>query len=235
MTQKILIVVSSHENWPAANRQTGYWIGEVSHFCEVVEAAGFEYDVVSPQGGASPMDRHSVRGFQSWDGGYGAYQRNPGLQTKLEATLRPDQVRADDYAAIYYAGGHGAMWDFPGNQPLAKLTAAMYERGKVVAAVCHGVTGLLDVRLSDGSYLLAGRRVTGFANVEEKMMGLGSKVPFLTESMMRERGGEYIRGLPFMSHVIASERLVTGQNPRSTKAVARKVVALLSAQAAQAA
>lgn len=232
MAKKILIVVSSHDEWTAANRRTGYWIGEVSHFCELIEAAGFEFDIVSPKGGKPPMDQHSVRGLQSWDGGYSAYQRSPALQAKLEATLRPDQVNADDYVAIYYAGGHGTMWDFPGNEALARLAARIYEQGKVVAAVCHGVTGLFDIRLSDQSYLIAGRQVTGFANIEESMMGLSAKVPFLTESRLKERGGEYHRGLPFMSHVVVSDRLVTGQNPRSTKAVARKVIELLAAHPA---
>jgi putative intracellular protease/amidase len=151
---------------------------------------------------------------------------------RLEATLRPDQVNADDYVAIYYAGGHGTMWDFPGNETLARLAARIYEQGKVVAAVCHGVTGLFDIWLSDQRYLIDGRQVTGFANIEETMMGLTSKVPFLTESRLKERGGKYHRGLPFMSHVVVSDRLVTGQNPRSTKAVARKVIELLTARPA---
>jgi putative intracellular protease/amidase len=149
MPKRILVVVSSHAAWSEAGRQTGYWVGEVSHFCELLKEEGFEFDVVSPQGGRAPMDPKSAHGFQSWDGGYRAYERNPELQQKLENTLRPDQVRAEDYAAIYYTGGHGTMWDFPGNAQLAQLAARLYEQGKVVAAVCHGVTGLLDVKLSD--------------------------------------------------------------------------------------
>jgi putative intracellular protease/amidase len=225
--KRILIVVSSHRDWSAAGRSTGYWIGEVSHFAEVVQKAGFEFDVVSPEGGAPPMDPKSVRGMQSRDGGYKAYQRNPVLQEKLQNTLRPHQVDADDYAAIYFAGGHGTMWDFPGNEELAKLAGRLYDDGRVVGAVCHGVAGLLDVQLADGRYLLDGHEVTGFANVEEKLMGLSSKVPYLTETKMKERGAKYRRGLPFMAHAVVDGRLVTGQNPGSTKKVAQEVVALL--------
>jgi putative intracellular protease/amidase len=225
--KKVLIVVSSHQDWSEAGRKTGYWIGEVSHFAEVVQEAGFEFDVVSPQGGAAPMDPKSVKGMQSLDGGYKAYQRNPALQEKLQNTLRPDQVDPDDYAAIYFAGGHGTMWDFPGNEALAKLAARLYDDGGVVGAVCHGVAGLLDVQLADGSYLLDGHEVTGFANVEEKLMGLSSKVPYLTETRMKERGANYSRGLPFMAHAVVDGRLVTGQNPGSTKKVAQEVVTLL--------
>lgn len=225
--KKILVVVSSHEEWPEANRRTGYWVGEVSHFAEVVEEAGFEVDIVSPQGGAAPMDPKSVKGMQSLDGGFKAYERNPELQRKLEQTLRPDQVDVDYYAAVYFAGGHGTMWDFPGNEALARLAAQVYENGGVVSAVCHGAAGLLDTRLSDGSYLLDGQRATGFANIEERLMGLSSKVPYLTETRMKERGASYDRGLPFLSHVVVDGRLVTGQNPGSAKRVAREMVELL--------
>jgi putative intracellular protease/amidase len=199
-------------------------VGEVSHFAEIVEAADFEIDVASPRGGPAPMDPKSVRGLQALDGGYSAYQRNSGLQKKLGDTLTLDRVRAEDYAAIYFAGGHGTMWDFPSNDALGQLAVQLYERGRHVSAVCHGVTGLFSAKLGSGKYLVEGQPVTGFANVEEKLIGLASKVPFLTESGLVERGARYERGLPFLSHVVTGERLVTGQNPASTKAVARELV-----------
>jgi putative intracellular protease/amidase len=226
-TKRVLIVVSSHEDWPEADRKTGYWIGEVAHFVEVIQEAGIEFDVVSPQGGAAPMDPKSMKGMQSFDGGYKAYKRNAALQEKLQSTLRPEEVDPDDYAAIYFAGGHGTMWDFPGNEALARLAAQFYDSGRVVGAVCHGVAGLLDARLADGRYLLEGHEVTGFANVEERLMGYRSKVPYLTETRMRERGARYSRSLPFTAHAVVDGRLVTGQNPSSTKKVAQEVVALL--------
>jgi putative intracellular protease/amidase len=229
MTTKVLIVVSSHSAWTNAGRSTGYWVGEVSHFAEIVQEAGVAFDIVSPQGGEPPMDPKSVRGPQALDGGYRAYRKNPTLQAKLTATLRPDQVDVDAYDAIYYAGGHGTMWDFPANETLAKIAARTYERGKFVAAVCHGVTGLLNVQLADGKYLIDGRPLTGFANIEERLMGLASKVPYLTETKLRERGARYERGLPFLPNVVVSDRLVTGQNPGSTRAVARRLVTLLAA------
>jgi putative intracellular protease/amidase len=229
--KKILAVVSSHNEFPGARRSTGYWVGEISHFAEVVEAAHFELDVVSPRGGKAPMDPKSIKGFQSWDGGLGAYERNPALQAKLAATGRADGADADDYAAVYFAGGHGTMWDFADNAALGALAARLYEQGKVVSAVCHGVTGLLGATLSNGKALVDGHELTGFANIEEKLMRLDSKVPFLLESEVRKRNGRYQRGLPFLSHVVVSGRLVTGQNPGSTKAVAKKVVELLQAKA----
>jgi putative intracellular protease/amidase len=225
---KILVVVTSHADWPATGRKTGYWVGEVSHFVEIVEAAGHEVDIVSPLGGEPPVDHKSVSGPQSLDGGPAALNRNETLRKKLVDTLRPDQVVVSDYAAIYYAGGHGTMFDFPDNGPIAAIAAEIYERGGIVSAVCHGVTGLLNVRLSDGRYLIDGRPVTGFANVEERLMGLADKVPYLTETRMRERGGDYRRGAPFFAYAIVDGRLITGQNPRSSKAVAKHVVSALA-------
>lgn len=226
--KRVLIVVSSHRAWPEADRETGYWVGEVSHFVEALEGAGIDYDIVSPRGGEPPMDPKSVSGMQARDGGYRAYEGNPWLQEKLRDTLRPADVEASDYAAIYFAGGHGVMWDFRDNPELAALAAKLYEGGGVVSAVCHGVVGLLDVELGDGSSLIDGREVTGFANFEERLMRLTAKVPYLTETELKKRGGTYRRGLPFLPHAVVDGRLVTGQNPGSTKRVAEKVVGLLS-------
>jgi putative intracellular protease/amidase len=224
---KILVAVTSHSEWLAAGRPTGYWVGEVSHFVEIVEAAGHEIDVVSPLGGEAPVDRKSVSGPQSKDGGPAALARNPELQKKLADTMRPDDVVAADYAAIYYAGGHGTMFDFPDNEGLAAVAAEIHERGGIVSAVCHGVTGLLNLRLPDGSHLIDGQPVTGFSNLEERLMGLAEKVPYLTETRMRESGGDYRRGAPFFAYTVVSGRLITGQNPRSSKAVAKEVVGAL--------
>ncbi|HEX8819371.1 MAG TPA: type 1 glutamine amidotransferase domain-containing protein [Archangium sp.] len=226
-SKRILVVVTSHREWSEAGRETGYWAGEVSHFCEVLREEGYDFDMVSPLGGPAPIDQKSVSGYQSWDGGYAALLRDPALKEKLENTLRPEDVRPEDYAAIYYVGGHGTMWDFPGNEKLAEVAARLYEQGRPVAAVCHGVTGLLNIKLSTGEYLLQGKPVTGFANIEERLMGLSSKVPFLTEDEMKKRGALYRRGLPFTAHVEVGERLVTGQNPRSSKRVAQELVKLL--------
>jgi putative intracellular protease/amidase len=230
--ERILAVVTSNAEFPGAKRSTGYWVGEISHFAEVVEAAGFELDIVSPEGGSAPMDPKSARGFQAMDGGFSAYEGNQTLQAKLRSTLRPEDVNIDDYVAIYFAGGHGTMWDFATNEAIARLAASAYEHGKVVSAVCHGVSALLGAKLSNGKHLVDGHAITGFANIEERLMRLSSKVPFLLESELRNRNGQYERGIPFMSHVVVSGRLITGQNPSSTKAVAKKLVELLQPSAA---
>ena len=134
---------------------------------------------------------------------------------------------ARGYAAIFFAGGHGTMWDFPDDARLQRLTATIYEKGGVVGAVCHGPAALVNVKLSDGSYLVAGRTVAGFTNEEEEAVGLTKVVPFLLESRMIERGATITKAANFQAHSVADARVVTGQNPASATGVAEKIVGLL--------
>ncbi|HMR50063.1 MAG TPA: type 1 glutamine amidotransferase domain-containing protein, partial [Arachnia sp.] len=130
--------------------------------------------------------------------------------------------------AIYFTGGHAVMFDFPGNQRRQRITREIYEQGGVVGAVCHGYCGLLNTKLSDGSYLVAGRTITGFSWREEVLAGVAKLVPYNVEERMKERGARYTKArLPFVSHAVVDGRLVTGQNPGSAKETAAKVAALL--------
>ncbi len=146
----------------------------------------------------------------------------------LEESLRPDEVSAEDYDAIYFAGGHGAMWDFPEDGGLIALAGAIHDRGGIVSSVCHGGAGLLNLKGDDGRLLVEGRRVTGYTNLEEKAARHTAHVPFSLEDELAQRAREFTHArLPFVAHVVIDERLVTGQNPLSAKSVGRAVVSLL--------
>ncbi len=119
------------------------------------------------------------------------------------------------------------MWDFADNHRLAELTASVYATGGIVAAVCHGPAGLVNVRLEDGSYLVAGKKVAAFTNSEEEAVGLTRVVPFLLETTLIERGALHQAAANFEAKVVLDERLVTGQNPASTIGVAEAVVLTL--------
>ncbi len=117
------------------------------------------------------------------------------------------------------------MWDFPNNQALKNISEKIYQQGGIVSAVCHGVGGLSPLQDKDGKSLIAGRTVTGFANIEETLSGVKSQVPFLLQNQLIERGAKYKRGLvPFTSYVIADDRIITGQNPQSSKEIAEAVM-----------
>jgi putative intracellular protease/amidase len=219
MSKNILMVLTSHNDL-GGRRKTGYYVPEAAHPYEVFEAQGYTVDFVSPQGGEPPKD-----GFDADDMSQVRFLEEN--KDKLAATLTPEQVNADNYQAIFYAGGHGTMWDFPNNTALAELASNIYERGGVVAAVCHGPAALVNVRLPNGEFLVKGKAVAAFTNAEEEAVNLTEVVPFLLESKLVERGAKHVPAANFQVNVQTSERLVTGQNPASATGVAKAVVRLL--------
>lgn len=221
--KKILFVVTSHDKLGNTGRQTGFYLPEVTHPHKVLTDYGYEVDFVSPKGGKAPMD-----GVELNDSTNKAFLSNKGYVAKVENTLTPNQVNPADYAAIFYAGGHGTMWDFPEDKKITKIASDIYEDGGVVAAVCHGPAGLVNIKLSNGEYLVNGKSVASFTNEEEKAVGLNNVVPFLLESKLIERGARHTKSPLWQSHVEVSERLVTGQNPASAEQVGKAMVKLLS-------
>ena len=225
MKKKILVVLTSCEKYPSLNRATGLWLGEAVHFVKKVEAAGYAVDYVSPKGGYTPIDPHSLAMAEPVDWEW--YQNKP-FMNRLGATLSPEQVKAADYCCIYYAGGHGVVWDFPDNPDLQKLARDIYEGGGIVSSVCHGAVGLLNIKLSDGSLLVKGKKVTGFSNQEEKLAELDKHVPYLTENELKARGASYERATePWEAFAVEDQRVITGQNPASGGGVADLVIASL--------
>lgn len=225
MSKKILVVVTSIEKYPNMNRATGLWLGEAVHFVKKVEEAGYEVDYVSPQGGYTPIDPHSLAMADAIDWEW--YQKKE-FMNRLGATLKPSEVDPDDYLAIYYAGGHGTIWDFPENEALQSMSRKIYENGGFVSSVCHGAVGLLNIKLSDGSLLVKDKEVTGFSNEEEKLAQLDMFVPFLTETELVARGAIYKKAdQPWASFAVEDNRVITGQNPASGSTVADLLIAAL--------
>ena len=223
--KKILIVITNH-NTLNNGKETGYWLGEVTHFYNILADAGFEIDFASPQGSQPPLDRRS---YDLQDKDNRQFWEDERLQAELNNTIPIENINPEDYVAIYYAGGHGAMWDFPRNERLAQVAAQIYENGGFVSAVCHGSAGLLNIKLANGRSLLEGKTVTGFANLEEQLIRLTHAVPYLLEDELKKQGAIYKKGIfPFIPHIQVSDRLITGQNPQSAKAVAKALVKSLS-------
>jgi putative intracellular protease/amidase len=233
MPPRVLAVVTNHDRFDHISKPTGLWLGELSHFLEVLEPAGVTVEVASPQGGKVPIDPDSLklRGMARK-----ANERllgDPRGRAMLQSSLRLADVDAERYDAVYFAGGHGAMWDFPLDVALRRIAEFLHASGRMVAAVCHGVSALLELTTPNGQPLVAGRRVTGYANVEEVAVGHTRHVPFSLQDELKRRGAEYHKALvPFFPHLEIDDRLVTGQNPYSTAAVARALLARLPMQRA---
>lgn len=227
MARRILIVVTNVGHYADPAHKTGLWLTELTHALEAFEAAGLETVLVSPAGGAVPIEPRSLK-WPNVDAAAQAWLSSTQGQARLADTLSPDQVQADDFDAIYFTGGHAVMFDFPDSEGLQALTRAIFERGGVVGAVCHGYCGLLNVRLSDGGYLIAGRKMTGFSWIEEELAGVAKAVPYNAEARAKACGSLYEKALvPFAPKAVVDGRLVTGQNPASAKVTARAVVKVL--------
>ena len=228
MTKHVLVVLTNTAKYPTLKRATGLWLGEAVHFADVVQQAGFQVDYVSPAGGYVPIDPHSLSMAQDIDW---QWYNDKAFMNRLGTTLAPGQVNPRDYQAIYYAGGHGTIWDFPDNHALQDIARQIFESGGVVASVCHGAVALLNIKLSDNSLLVKDREVTGFSNTEEQLAELDKVVPFLTETELSARGGVYRKAEdPWQAFAIADQkegRLITGQNPASGAEVGRLVVKAL--------
>jgi len=217
---KILLALTSNDKIGDTDRKTGFYVPEAAHPYRVFTAAGYDVEFVSVKGGEPPKD-----GVKAADTEVAKFLHD--LSDRLTDTATADQVDAADYDAIFYVGGHGTMWDFPNCEELAKLAAGIYARGGVVAAVCHGPAGLVNIQLDTGAYLVNGKQLTAFSNEEETIVGLAHAVPFLLESRLIERGARFSKVDAFAEHAVADGRLITGQNPASATKTAELVVQAL--------
>ncbi|HEM5998130.1 TPA: type 1 glutamine amidotransferase domain-containing protein [Streptococcus suis] len=223
--KKALIVLTNIEQYGEHERLTGLWLSELTHFYDELVKVGYEADFVSPKGGYVPLDPHSLTMMDDVDR---TYYRNATFRNRaLGQTLRPEEVKATDYELIYYTGGHGVMWDFPESVEIAELASQIYQNGGLVTAVCHGVAGLLPIKDEAGQPLIAGKVVTGFTNQEEDLNGTADLVPFLTETALREKGAKVEIGTAFSPVVRQDDRILTGQNPQSARALGQAVVSKL--------
>ena len=209
MKDKILFVVTSHDELGNSGRKTGYFLSEVTHPWSVL-GEKYEIDVVSPKGGRPPVD-----GFNLEDPINRKFWDNPEWQDKMSSTITPEEVNPANYKAIFYAGGHGAMFDFPENKKLAEIAASIYNKGGIVAAVCHGPAGLINILLPDGSNLIKGKQFDCFTNAEEEANGTVKYMPFLLQTALQNKGGIFNGSSPWSDHVVIDGRLITGQNPQS--------------------
>ncbi|MFT3702166.1 MAG: antibiotic biosynthesis monooxygenase [Agriterribacter sp.] len=219
MKKKILFVVTSQSVKGNTGEPTGYYLSEVAHPWNEMVNAGYEIDFVSPLGGKAP-----VTGFNLADPINKKFWDDANYRYKRENTMKPDEVNADNYVAIHYAGGLGSMWDFADNTTLASIAASIYEHGGIVSAVCHGPAGLINIQLSNGKYLVDGKKINAFTNEEEEHIRMEKVVPFLLEPALIERGAIFEKSGVSQIHVVADQRVVTGQNPESAKAVGLAVI-----------
>lgn len=220
MSKKVLVVLTNTSRYPNKQEATGLWLAEATEFVAQVQEAGLEVDYVSPKGGYVPIDPRSLKEVYIDEETLEIYQSDDFRKRALGQSLAPHEVSADNYVAIYFTGGHGVLWDFYDNEELHQIAESIYENGGFITSVCHGVAGLLNLKDSQGQYLIANRNITGFTQCEEILSGKHKFVPFGTEREAKKRGANFQKKRPFASHAVQDDRLITGQNPQSGRAVA---------------
>ncbi|MGO1001229.1 type 1 glutamine amidotransferase domain-containing protein [Lysobacter sp. CA196] len=221
---RVLAVLTSTAMIGASGKKAGFELTELSRAYYVFVANGFEVDIASPLGGKPPMRLDDELVAADY-----AFLNDAQAIAKLDRSLTLAQVDASRYAAVYFVGGKGAMFDFPGNREIQRIVAAVHANGGVVGAVCHGPAALLEVRLGNGRRLIDGRRMTGFSNDEELFLLKDARrlFPFLLQDRIADRGARYVEGPIYLDNTVVDGRLVTGQNPWSTWSVAEAMVAAL--------
>ena len=217
-----VLALTSHDTLGDTGRHTGAYMSEVVDAWEVLSAAGYDVHLASVLGGRPPLEA-----VNEDDPRHRAFLDDPTMRARLADTPPAGALDPANYALVFVAGGHGAAWDLPDDAGLAALIRGVYEQDGVIAAVCHGPAALLNVRLSDGTYLVEGRQVSAFTNDEERAVGMTDIVPFLLADRLTERGAKFVYAPSFIPHVAVDGRLVTGQNPPSAAAVAQRAVELL--------
>lgn len=224
--KRILHIVTNTGHYGDQSHPTGLWLSELAHAWDVFSHHGYEQSIASPAGGRCPLDPRSLH-FPSTDKSARAWHADPVRMDLLENTASPEQIDSEDFDGVFLTGGHGAMYDFPGSEGLQRITREVFEQEEgVVGSVCHGYCGLLNTKLSDGSYLVSGRQMTGLSWTEEVLARVNRLVPYNAEEEVKKRGAHYKKTtLPFTCFTLIDGNLVTGQNPESAKETARNVVA----------
>lgn len=234
--RKVLFVLTGHDRLGPADDEsadrTGFHLAEAARPWQVLTEAGYVVDLATPTGGKAPIDPSS---HDLDDEDNAKFMGDERMKKQVEKAPALADIDLRDYAALYFPGGHGTMWDFPDSDAVQVAVRDMYEDGKIVAAVCHGPAALVNVKLSNGSWLVDGKTVSTFTDAEEKAVEKDSIVPFLLGKKLEERGARLAEADNFEESVSVDGQLVTGQNPASARGVGEAILELLKKRRAEAA
>lgn len=225
MSKKVLFVLTSHDELGNTGKKTGFWSEELAAPYYALADKGVEIVLASVKGGQPPIDPKSEEAsFQTET--TKRMDNDTVLLDKLKNTIPLEEVKMEDFDAVFYPGGHGPLWDLAESKISQKLIVDFYTAKKPVAFVCHAPGVLKDIKV-DGEYLVKGKNVTGFTNTEEDAVELTNVVPFLVENMLVKNGGIYTKIADWNPYAVVDGLLVTGQNPASSEKVAEELLKLI--------
>ncbi|WP_277811701.1 type 1 glutamine amidotransferase domain-containing protein [Chromohalobacter canadensis] len=225
---KILMVLTSHDRMGDTGNATGFWLEEFVAPYYVFKDAGAELTLASPKGGQPPIDPTSTQPDALTEETR-RFEADSEAKAQLANTRKLAEMRADDYDAVFYPGGHGPLWDLTQDRHSQQLIHDFLVARKPVAAVCHAPAVLVHAQGRDGQSVVKGHRVTGFSNSEEDAVGLTDVVPLLVEDALKEKGGHYERAdADFDAFQLRDGLLITGQNPASSAPTAKLLLDALT-------
>ena len=226
MAKKILMVLTSHAELGNTGHKTGFWVEEFAAPYYAFIDAGAEVTLASVKGGQPPIDPNSAAPDAATDATK-RFDNDSAAQTLMANTKALSDVNASDFDAVFYPGGHGPLWDLVDNTDSISLIEDFIKTEKPVAAVCHASAVFLNAKNSDGSALVAGKKVTGFSNSEEAAVQLTDIVPLLVEDELIKKGGDYQKTDDWGVLALVDGLLITGQNPASSELAAQKLLTQL--------
>jgi putative intracellular protease/amidase len=232
--RKVLMVVANPSISTTTGWPVGFWASELTHPWYEFREVGYEVTLASPDGGKVEVDALSdprdSSGYSADDVISMGFLNTPTLAAMLEETKKLSELELDEFDAIVVCGGQSPMFTFRDNEDLKQAISHFYESERPTAALCHGTAALMDVKLSDGSYLIEGKTMTGFADVEEEDAdaAVGQKVmPWHIEDAAKERGANYVQGGLWRAFAVQDGPLITGQQQYSGREVAKLVIEAL--------
>lgn len=222
--------ISTTLGWPV-----GFWAAELIHPYDIFIKAGLSVTIASPNGGKVEFDGLSdprdVSGYSKDDTLSLEYINRPEFMALLENTPSIANLKSTDFDAIVVCGGQSPMFTFRGNTALANLFMEFYNTNKPSAALCHGTCLLLETKLADGTFLIKGKTITGFANSEEDYADsvVGQKImPFRIEDEANKLGANFVTKEAFSAHAVRDGHLITGQQQHSGAETAKLVLTALN-------
>jgi putative intracellular protease/amidase len=219
----VLFIVTNTAEIGPKHRKTGYFFPEVAHPYHEFTEQGYTVDFATLKGGTPTYD-----GYDEKDPLQKEFLDGKGF-ARLNNSRKLSEVDASAYDAVFIPGGLGPMVDLAADPLVKKTVVEVYERGQVLGAVCHGPVALLGAKLSNGKYLVDGKKISAFTEEEERGYAIAD-VPFVLEKALRDQGARFVEGNAWQSLSVVDGLLVTGQNPASAAAVALDMIKLLEAK-----
>ncbi|WP_306523798.1 nuclear transport factor 2 family protein [Rheinheimera sp.] len=222
--QRVLFILSDAHFHGKSDLPAGASFSEIVKAYSTFKAAGFTVDFMTPSGGAVPLAY-----IDTSDPLHKEYLYNHDFMQALKHSKTAAELKAADYQAVHYVGGSNAVYGVADDPAIAQLVMDIYQQHQgIISAVCHGTAGLLQLKTTDGRFLVTGKKLTGYPeDFEQQDAAYFKHFPLLIKKTILERGGQFAVGPRNQAFVQVDGRLVTGQNHLSSVGVARAVITLI--------